>query len=183
MGLTSDSETESVSMKSKIDKIDLEPIIVNKDENIITQTKNDEHSSEINDTNVSRNCTFPGCGKSFNKPSRLLWHLRQHTGANLLKLKRHEKIHDVKYECTAKNCKMIFDTYMEFRKHAKTHPKGEERKRRKDIGKQTRSMASILAGVLLPPSVEKMVMNRETKIKLSDTNFESIEDDMIHNQV
>lgn len=81
MGLTSDSETESVSMKSKIDKMDLEPIIVNKDENIITQTKNDEHSSEINYTNVSRNCTFPGCGKSFNKPSRLLWHLRQHTGA------------------------------------------------------------------------------------------------------
>ncbi|CAD6208714.1 GSCOCG00003521001-RA-CDS [Cotesia congregata] len=367
MGLTSDSETESVTMKSKIDEMDLEPIVANNDESIITKNKK------------THDCTVPGCKKSFNKPSRLLWHLRKHTGTkpykcnfegcdkeytnsshlkrhqkvhetvhetvvcgicqltlknrtnllkhhrrahenkdrlsckecgisfrkkykydehmnrfhdgklfkcnqcdrefkNLLKLKRHEKAHDVKYECTVENCKMIFDTYMEFRQHAKTHPKehtcdkcnkkfllkqelnkhlkthegkllscpyedchktyallnqlkvhikakhknlkfecdlckvtfpykislrkhiqrvhlninvskpkvykkGEERKRRKDIGKQTRSMPSILAGVLLPPSVEKMVMNRETNIKLSDTNFESIEDDMIDNQV
>ncbi|KAK0159644.1 hypothetical protein PV327_010738 [Microctonus hyperodae] len=53
-------------------------------------------------------CSYKGCNKSFWKPSRFQWHLRQHTGER-------------PYKCEFKDCDKAYTTSSHLKRHSRTH--------------------------------------------------------------
>ncbi|KAK4639603.1 hypothetical protein QC761_709750 [Podospora bellae-mahoneyi] len=94
-------------------------------------------------------CTFPGCDKSFNRPARLVSHLRSHTGDRIHRctyegcdksyleekhLTQHIKgshTHEKNYVCNVKGCGKAFVTNTRLKRHAAVH-EGAERFRCRD---------------------------------------------------
>ncbi|XP_057339755.1 zinc finger and BTB domain-containing protein 41-like isoform X2 [Microplitis mediator] len=128
MGQTSDNETEVVYIKSEIpeieDKTDNDDSALNQNddqcknvENDNDGTDNDEDDNDIDDdisffekknSNLKHKCTFDGCDRSFKKPSRLLWHLRQHTGER-------------PYKCNFEKCNKSYTTSSHLKRHLLSH--------------------------------------------------------------
>ncbi|XP_008560251.1 zinc finger protein 502-like isoform X2 [Microplitis demolitor] len=135
MGLTSDSETEVVYIKSEIPEIEDETEKIDNDNSALNQkddhckisenndggTDGDEGENDNDDepdddisffekkhSNLKHKCTFDGCDRSFKKPSRLLWHLRQHTGER-------------PYKCNFEKCNKSYTTSSHLKRHLLSH--------------------------------------------------------------
>lgn len=72
MGYTTDEELEKFT--SEIDEREVNTTTASD-----TQTE-EEFETKSKKCKSLHKCTYAGCNKSFWKPSRLKWHLRQHTG-------------------------------------------------------------------------------------------------------
>ncbi|XP_014474745.1 PREDICTED: uncharacterized protein LOC106744457 [Dinoponera quadriceps] len=90
---------------------------------------------------VDVKCSWPGCGKVFDKPCRLKAHTRSHTGckpyhctyqdckwsfSSSSKLKRHQKKHtnERKFACEAPGCGKAFMRSEHLKEHRLTHTEG-----------------------------------------------------------
>ncbi|KAF7998033.1 hypothetical protein HCN44_009431 [Aphidius gifuensis] len=100
-------QSKSLKRHIMLKHSDYEKDLMDDNETIASSFDGTSVSSDINAIKKHK-CTYDGCQAAFRRPSRLVWHIRQHTGER-------------PFQCTFENCDKAYATGSHLKRHQQTH--------------------------------------------------------------